>query len=131
MQQVFTAAYYTGKNYPLYFQTEHWLSLNDDYIYSNSDAKCWICQKTYTLLLHHEKYENLFNERLFRDVFILCFDCHTQLHFYRFLFFFRRKTKLNPKSLRKRRLYLKTLYCIRSRKFFPSLWYFLRYLFGS
>lgn len=126
-KRVFTADFYRGENYSLYFRTAHWLKLNDQLIDSNSRAKCWICEKPYNLLIHHEKYDNLFNERLYRDIFILCFNCHTQLHFYHFLFIFERKTSLTYRVLKRRRLWLKAKYNVRNRKYWSIPWYILRY----
>jgi RNase P subunit RPR2 len=72
---------YYRQHYKLYLQTIWWQELNVQLIDSNPDAKCYICQKTNTLLLHHVKYDNLFREVLFKDVYILCFNCHTRTHF--------------------------------------------------
>jgi hypothetical protein len=129
MYTTHTAEYYRGIHYPEYFKTKHWQKLNDTLIDSNRDAKCWICEISYTLLLHHERYDNLFHERLNRDVFCLCFTCHTQLHFYRFLFVFNRKTSLSYVSLKRRRLWMKLKYVIRKRNISSSIWYTFRYIF--
>lgn len=122
---VFTPDYYKGEHYPKYFLTPHWKQLKEDLIYSNPDAKCWICSKKNTLLIHHERYDNLFHEELFRDIFILCFNCHTQLHFRKFLFIFNWKTKLTVRELKKRRLILKYNYCLQNNQYRLSLWYLL------
>lgn len=119
--------YYIGEAYPEYFLTLHWIQLKDKLIYSNSKAKCWICEKTNTLLLHHIRYDNLFKERLYRDVYILCYNCHSQLHNYKLFIFFPIKTKLVKRDLVKRMLYLRSKYCIQKKRFFLSLWYVLRY----
>lgn len=129
MKQVFTIEYYRGARYPEYFTTEHWSNLKRKYIYLNPKAKCWICEITFTLLPHHERYDNLFHERISRDIFILCFNCHTQLHFYKFLFIFNRKTKLSYRNLKRRRLYLRMLFCIHKKRIVRSIWYFLRCIF--
>lgn len=120
---------YVGINYPKYFKTQWWIEKKDEWIYSNPKAKCWICEITSNLLPHHERYDNLFNERLYRDIFILCFFCHTQLHFHKFLLLFTRKTKLDRRSLKRRRLYLRMLFCIQKRRVGRSMFYFLRYIF--
>lgn len=125
-KRVFTADFYNGRNYPLYFRTPHWEKLNDQLIDSNLKAKCWICEIPYNLLIHHEKYDNLFNERLYRDVFILCFRCHTQLHFYHLLFIFKRKTALNVRSLRRRRLWLRLIFIVQNKRYWSIPWYVLR-----
>ncbi len=126
VQLVHEASYYTGKRYPLYFQTKWWALLNDQLIDSNPKAKCWICHKKYSLLLHHEKY-TLFREKLYRDIFILCFTCHDQLHFPTLFFMFRYKVPLRVSSLRRRRLWLKLMFHVRSKRFTLVPWYLLRY----
>lgn len=120
--------YYHGVNYPQYFNTSHWRDLKYKLIYSNKSAKCFICEYPYTLLIHHESYNYLFHERLYRDIFILCYNCHEQLHFYTFLFLFKVKTKLKRKSLRKRRLWLRLIICVRTKRFRLMIWYIFRYI---
>jgi len=122
------ADYYRGVAYPEYFQTDWWRKLNDQLIDSKTDANCWICEKTNTLLLHHEKYTNLFAERLYRDVFVLCYTCHSRLHFSTVLFFFLRKTKLDYQSLKRRRLFLRLLFVLKQKRFGSAVWYLFRYL---
>jgi len=120
---------YLGIRYPEYFKTEWWITLKDKLIYTNPKAKCWICEKKYNLLIHHENYQRLFHEKLNRDVFILCFQCHEQLHFYRILWVFKMKTPLQYKKLKRRRLFLRFKYCIQNKYFISSIWHFFRYLF--
>jgi len=110
MLELFTADYYRGENYPKYFKTPHWKNLNVELIDSNPDAKCWICQKTNTLLLHHVNYDNLFFEKLGRDVFILCYDCHTRTHYHRD----GTRVPMSEKELLKRMRLLKYTYPVRS-----------------
>jgi hypothetical protein len=120
---------YRGENYKQYFKTPHWARLLDQLIYSNPDAHCWIDQKKSSLLPHHERYDNLFHEKEGRDIFVLCFDCHTQLHFPVKTRLFTKKIPLLRWNLKRRRLFLKLMNCIERRDVFPSIWYFLRYLF--
>lgn len=124
MNKVFTQGKYTGIHYPDYFKTPWWKHLKVELIYSNPDAKCWICKSRERLLLHHEIY-NLFCEKLNRDIFILCFDCHTKLHFYKMFGFLKRKTKLHTPNLKRRRLSLMVEECIRNKRYLLSLWYVL------
>jgi len=126
---------YRGKNYPTYFITPHWAQLKDTYIYSNPTAHCWICNKRYTLLPHHVSYLHLFHERpallflfwLFGDFVIVCFACHEEIHFIKFLFFCI-KVPLKRRYLVRRMLFLKAKYYIRKRWYISSLWYFLAFL---
>lgn len=111
-----------------YLHSPHWYRLNDQLIDSNPDASCWICGKLSTLLLHHITYENLYKEELYKDVYILCFDCHTRVHFKPVLYFFRRKTPLEKHLLLRRMRFLKMISCIQKGRIFPSLWYMCRYL---
>jgi len=120
---------YIGIRYPEYFKTEWWTSLKEKLIYTNPNVKCWICSKKDTLLIHHEKYDNLFHERLGRDIFILCYECHSQLHFSLFLGIYKRKTPLKTWNLKRRRLFLKLQNCIQIPNIGLSVWYLFRYLF--
>lgn len=75
---------YRFANYPNYIATKHWQNLREDIIFKRG-SHCYICGRVSTLLLHHISYENLFKEKLYRDVFILCFKCHNQVHFWTIL----------------------------------------------
>lgn len=72
------------QDYNSYLNTGHWRKLKRKYITNNPDACCFICGKKYSLVLHHTDYSNLYDETLFNDLYILCFLCHTQTHFYIF-----------------------------------------------
>jgi hypothetical protein len=128
MSNVFTADYYRGEHYPEYFQTPHWLNFKEQHIYSNPRAKCYICQKKSTLLPHHFKYRNLFKERVmviflffvFGDIVIVCFDCHTAIHFITVkIFFIKFKIKVPVKTffLLARMFYLRYKYCIQNKRY--------------
>lgn len=120
MSEVFTSSEYTGINYPRYFKTLWWQKIKVQYIYSNKNASCYICESRVGLLLHHEIY-NLFHEKLNHDVFTLCYDCHTQVHFYLRFFKFKTKTKLETKYLKKRRLHLRFKYLLRNGRYGRAL----------
>lgn len=75
---------YFRRNYKKYFLTQWWKDLHEELIGSNPDAKCYICKKTNTLLIHHTLYENLFFEELTKDIHIICFNCHKRVHFHKF-----------------------------------------------
>lgn len=120
---------YYGDLYPLYFETSWWKHLKIKLIYSNKRAKCWICEKTNTLLIHHELYIHLFHEKLFKDVFLLCFDCHRSLHFVKVLWFTEKKISLAYKSLKRRRLFMRTRYLLKKRRFASAILVFFRYIF--
>lgn len=73
--------------YKEYLKTDHWRKLRIKYIYKNASACCWVCKKSPTsleksyLVLHHVDYSNLYREYLYRDLFILCNNCHNEVHF--------------------------------------------------
>lgn len=119
---------YFRKNYKLYFHTQWWHDLNDEHIYSNPNAKCWVSEITNTLIIHHISYENLFHEKKGRDFYVIGFDTHTQAHFYKFLFLWTRKVKMTKRSLLKRLRFLRYKYCIQNKRFGLALWYGLRYI---
>lgn len=128
MEKVFTEEYYRGEHYPEYFLTDHWHDIKDQFIYKRFGAHCWICEKTSTLLPHHERYDNLFHERLFRDIFILCYDCHNKLHFYKIFFVFTVRTPLTFFSLKRRRLLLRSKFLIQKKRFASAFWHIIRYI---
>lgn len=71
------------KEYPDYFKTKWWKELKEDLLFRRG-ACCYICYSRVTLLLHHVSYANLFSEKLYKDVYILCFECHNRAHFWTF-----------------------------------------------
>jgi hypothetical protein len=114
------ADFYRGRNYPLYFQTWHWRTLKQVLLYENERAECFICGIKYHLLPHHFDYKSLFNERalfvffflVMGDVAVVCFDCHTKIHFKQVLWF-RMKTPVKRYRLITRMFLLRYSYCIR------------------
>lgn len=116
-------------DYDHYLLSNWFTSLTEKLIYSNPKAKCYICTRKRAeldqgeyLLLHHISYENLGQERLKRDVYIVCSYCHSVIHFY----FFKQKQKLNRKLLLKRMKKLKATYYLQKKRFSLALWYFFR-----
>lgn len=116
------------ESYPEYLEAADFRKLTVKLIYSNPNATCWICERTWHdltdeeyLLLHHVSYINLGKEKIKRDVYILCNTCHRKVHFY--WFFGKRKTKLIKRNLLKRMRYLKMLICIQKKRFWAYVWY--------
>ncbi len=124
--------------YPDYFNTPHWRKLKEKHILRNPNAHCFICQKKVrlfwnekqnrevsNLLIHHISYANLFSEKLMRDIYVLCFDCHTSAHFWTVI---KLKVPLTTNwllfSLRMRRV----IYYLQHRQFRLSLLLFHVYL---
>ena len=118
---------YYGDDYLKYLQTPHWRELNRKLIYSNRSAKCWICGKLNSLVIHHIRYDNLFHERQYRDVYLLCHKCHSRVHFWYLLGIMKIKTPLRRRHLLHRMVSLKCTNMIRKRRFGLALWYVLRY----
>lgn len=121
---------YYRRNYTLYFHTKWWRDLNDLLIDSDSDASCAICERWDTILahdeylvIHHVSYENLFCEKLKRDIYIVCSKCHQSIHFYMLGL---RKTTMSKRFLLKRMRFLKSIYCIRRLRFATATWYMFR-----
>jgi uncharacterized protein YlaI len=67
------------KNYKEYLLTPHWQNLRKRLL---QNARCWVCGNVSTLCIHHIRYSNLGNERLWKDVYVLCGDCHERVHFW-------------------------------------------------
>lgn len=110
-------------NYQEYLQSVHWQRLRSKYILRNSSAKCFICQVSNTLLLHHENYDNLGHERINKDIRVVCHKCHELIHFFTVLGLFKFKVPLNKRHLARRLYYLKFKYCIQSHQYWRCPWY--------
>lgn len=108
----------TCSSYNKYLKTYYWNDLKIKYIYSNPHAKCWICEKSFTLLLHHISYDNLYAEKLYRDVFILCFNCHTRVHFLLFNTF---RLPLSKTILLIRMRFLRFIFLVQKRRFIAAV----------
>lgn len=98
------------KEYREYLASSWFRSLTKQLITQNRKARCWICGKKNTLLLHHVKYDNLGNEKLGRDVYILCFTCHTRTHFTTWGY----RVPLEKSKLLARMKFLKVTYPVRN-----------------
>lgn len=130
---------YTGDNYPKYFKTPHWYRLKEKHIYTNPHAKCWVCEipvrvfykegrKTSNLVPHHVSYDNLFHEKLGRDIYIICHECHNQAHYYKAFIFFERKLKLKRKLLLKRLRLLRFKYLVQEKRYGLAWWYYFLHI---
>ncbi|EKD99363.1 MAG: DnaB domain protein helicase protein [uncultured bacterium] len=70
--------YLRNLEYSEYLKTEHW-------IHFRMEAKRWanyacqICNKDFDIDVHHKTYGNLGRET-FRDVVVLCRECHHKHH---------------------------------------------------
>ena len=84
--------------------------------------KCFVCQTLYRILPHHVQYKNLYNERLWRDIYPVCYWCHKQAHFVTILWILEWQIPLRRGILKKRLFYLRLKYCIRNKRFWSSLW---------
>lgn len=123
--------------YEEYLQSPEWLQLKEELIYSKKSAKCFICEKTYTLLIHHIKYYHLGKEQLLRihlfhttgDVVVVCFDCHTKIHFIRFLNIINYRLPRRTYLLVKRMLFLRIVFLFRNKRYMEGLVTFLFYMF--
>lgn len=70
--------------YEAYLKSQWWWDLTYKLIDCNGSARCFICHKRTHLLLHHVDYRALYKEKLNKDVYILCYECHTSTHFWVF-----------------------------------------------
>lgn len=116
------------EKYPDYFETDWWFDLKWKHIFGNSQARCFICASMSKLLLHHVSYVNLFKEKLERDIYILCFDCHNQAHFWTI---FKIKIPLTTNWLLFSMRARKAIFYTQSGRFGLSLLWFLTILIIS
>lgn len=120
-----------------YLMSPHWRKLKEQLIHSNPDAKCWICEKSYNLLLHHLVYDNLWYEELVKiypfiiigDVVVVCFDCHTNIHFINIFGVVKIRVPLKRFLLVKHMVFLRLLYLLRRGRYMKFFLSFLYYLF--
>jgi len=103
-------------SYEKYLQSSYWKHLKIKLIYSNKKARCAICETSFNLLLHHERYDNLYHEKLGRDIVIVCGLCHTKIHYITILFI-RFKVPLIHEKLLIRRKWWKLVFCIQHKGF--------------
>lgn len=68
-------------NYQLYLISGHWQQFVRKNIAFNKKAKCWICGSKRYLQGHHNNYNHLYEEKLGKDVTILCKRHHRAVHF--------------------------------------------------
>lgn len=108
--------------YPNYLLTDWWFFLKWRLIFGNKRSRCYICGETSTLLLHHVSYANFYKEKLERDVYILCSDCHNQAHFWTI---FKIKVPLTTNWLLFSMRLRKAIFYTQKHKFGLSLLWFL------
>jgi hypothetical protein len=126
--------------YPQYFNSRWWWKLKDSLIFSNPDAKCFVCQKPVVviktkdgkrsnLLPHHISYKHLGDEiemiilpfLIWGDIVVVCYSCHTKIHFWKLFGLIEIKTPLNTPALLRRMFYLKAIFCVQNWQFGASL----------
>lgn len=105
-------------SYETYLNSDYWRLLKKRYIYTNNHAECHICRKKHSLLLHHVRYDMLMNEKIGVSLYIICFYCHENIHFVRFMRF-EKKTELTTPALMRRMYFLQLIEVIKRRR---ALW---------
>lgn len=91
--------------------------------------KCFICEGLYRILPHHVRYDNLYHERIWKDIYPICYFDHIEAHFMGILWIMEYKLPLKRFVLKKRIFYLRLKYCIRKRKIWASIWALIYCLF--
>lgn len=61
-----------------YLSSEHWKSVKERYSKSKRPKQCYICSKTYEMLVHRS-YEHIGNEYL-TEVVAVCRSCNQEIH---------------------------------------------------
>jgi hypothetical protein len=69
------------QEYKRYLNSSHWEKVKERYWKGKLPNKCYCCQTTRNLQLHHKTYKRLGKERL-TDLIYLCDKCHSQVHEY-------------------------------------------------
>lgn len=93
---------------------------------------CFINEILSSILPHHTNYKNLGCERLYRDIYPICFDCHTAIHFivvqFPLGYQLKLKVPLNRFCLTKRMLYLRLKYLLQQKRGALAMWYAFRFV---
>ncbi len=114
-------------SYPEYLKSQWWHDLKEDILFKR-DAKCYVCGEWSRLILHHVNYASLGNEKLGKDIFILCPSCHTKCHFWTH---FHLKVPLRIGSLLFSLRMRKQLYYVQHGRFGLSALWFLFLIFSG
>ncbi len=116
-------------DYEVYLKSQWWWDLKYKHLTCNPTAKCFICHNRIQLLLHHACYEAKYHERLNKDVYILCFDCHTMTHFW---FFRLIKVPLYQNALLFSMRMRRVLYCLKTGRLGQCIaWLLTTLIIGS
>jgi 5-methylcytosine-specific restriction endonuclease McrA len=68
------------RSYSDYLRSDHWADVKRRYRASKlNKGRCHSCREKKPCDLHHRTYKRLGEERL-TDLFLLCRDCHSELH---------------------------------------------------
>lgn len=65
-------------SYDEYLKTDHWQQVRSEAL-QRANYRCQLCCSKENLNVHHNNYENLWNEQL-EDVVTLCRSCHAKFH---------------------------------------------------
>lgn len=116
-------------DYSDYFKTQWWWDLKYKYLTCNTAAVCFICHNRTQLLLHHVNYKTFYKEKLNKDVYTSCFDCHTKIHFW---FFRLIKVPLYTNALLFSMRLRKSIFCLHNRQLGLFLiWFLITFIIGS
>lgn len=88
-----TSEEYGSAKYQEYLSTPHWQGIRQSWIFDDPTACCYVCglkvnnwynglKQVSNLVPHHSNYDNLYKEVLYRDIYRLCQNCHSQVHFW-------------------------------------------------
>lgn len=102
-------------------QAPEWQQTIKRYQKAHRVIYCWICDATIYLQLHHEDYQNMPKEDVWRDLVALCSDCHALVHFDEK----GRRTPLYAVALRARRKQLRRKYVLTHLRS-STMWYFTK-----
>lgn len=107
--------------YKDYFNTAHWKRLRKKYI--KPSTKCYVCGTNKYLALHHASYQNLGHEKINKDLYVLCFRCHTKVHYYLFKLI---RVPLSKDALLASMYYRKAIYKLGNLNIIAFIWYLIR-----
>lgn len=114
-------------SYEHYLSSAYWKKIKKHFIVNNRQAECYICSSKKSLLLHHVRYDHICEEILNHSVYIICFECHSEIHYVTIFRNILMRTSMQPRHLLRRMRWLR--FKKQRSKSWRSVGHFLSYLF--
>lgn len=68
-----------NQKYIEYLDSSEW-KIKRDKVFDLKGRKCQRCPNNIHIHVHHGTYENIYNENIEKELFVLCKNCHEEYH---------------------------------------------------